>query len=196
MKTWEINNKTLEFIDELHLYLIDGVIVPSITGILSKKFGKKYEGVDKDVLQKAADKGTELHEAIERLCKTGEASDLIEVKNFLWLKKQYKFEVIENEVPVILEIDGKPCAAGRLDMVLRSVDGEMGLADIKRVSALDKEYVAYQLNLYRIAYQQSYGKDITFLRALHLREDVRKYVKIPVNEKIALQLVKDYMEDI
>ena len=194
MKTWEINGQTLEYIDGMHLYVLDGIIVPSITGILSKKFGRKYDGVDRAVLQRAADAGTAVHEAIEKLCKTGEVTDLPEVKNFLWLQKQYEFSVVDNEVPVILSIDGKPCAAGRLDMVLL-MDGESGLADIKRTSVLDKEYVAYQLNLYRIAFQQSYGVEIKFLRALHLREDVRKFVKIPINENLALQLVKDYMED-
>lgn len=194
MRAWEINGQTLEFLDEMHLYILNGVIVPSITGILSKKFGRKYDGVDKAVLQRAADAGTAVHEAIEKLCKTGEVEDLPEVKNFIWLQKQYGFSVVDNEVPVILWIDDIPCAAGRLDMVLQ-MDGEYGLADIKRTSVLDKEYVAYQLNLYRLAYQQSYGTEIKFLRALHLREDVRKFVRIPVNEKMALSLARDYLED-
>ncbi len=194
MKSWEINGQTLEFVEDIHLYVLNGVIVPSITGILSKKFGRKYDGVDKAVLQRAANAGTAVHEAIEKLCKTGEVEDLPEVKNFMWLQKQYGFSVIENEVPVVLWIDGIPCAAGRLDMVLQ-MDGEYGLADIKRTSVLDKEYVAYQLNLYRLAYQQSYGAEIKFLRALHLREDVRKFVRIPVNEKMAIALAKDYIGD-
>ena len=40
---------------------------------------------------------------------------------------------------------------------------------------------------------QSYGKDIKFLKGLHLREDIRKYVNIPINEKMALELLNEYL---
>jgi len=181
----------LEYYDDTHTYLVDGVIVPSITQILKIKFSKKYKDVSNDVLKRASDKGTQVHEAIEKLCKTGEVEDLKEVKNFLFLQKHYKFEVLDNEVPVILFKDGVPIGAGRLDLVL-SVDGELGLGDIKRTSVLDKDYLAYQLNLYRIAYQQCYDKEITFLNGIHLKDDVRKVVKIPINEELTWELIKDY----
>ena len=109
------------------------------------------------------------------------------------MQKQYGFEVKENEVPVILFYEDEPICAGRLDLVLK-MDDKIGGADIKRTSALDKEYLAYQLNLYRIAYRQSYGVEWEFLRGVHLREDVRKFVDIPINEHMAWQLVHDYME--
>ena len=54
--------------------------------------------------------------------------------------------------------------------------------------------MAYQTNLYRIGYQQCYDIPIRFLRGIHLREDVRKYVPLPINEEMSLQLVKDYLE--
>ena len=74
------------------------------------------------------------------------------------------------------------------------MDGQIGGADIKRTSSLDKEYVAYQLNLYRIAYRQCYGDEWKFLRAIHLRDNVRRFVELPINEKAALELVADYMK--
>lgn len=193
METWNIKGHELEYIDETHTYLVDGVIVPSITQILKIKFGRKYEGVDKGVLQRAADKGTEVHKAIEKLCKTNEVEDIKEVKNFMFLKKQYKFEVLENEVPIILFRNDEPIAAGRLDLVLK-IDDKVGGGDIKRTSTLDKEYLAYQLNLYRIGYRQCYGVEWEFLKGFHLREDVRKFVNIPVNENLAWKLVNDYIE--
>lgn len=192
----EINGHTLEFFEDEHLYLVDGVIVPSITQILSFKFGKKYAHVRKDVLERAAKDGTAVHEAIESYCKTGEECDLPELRNFKFLQRQYNFEVLDNEVPVILfdicRPDNPPIAAGRLDLVLRN--GCLVLADIKRTSTLDKEYLAYQLNLYRIAYMQDYGSDVQGLRGIHLRGDVRKYVSIPINEVMAWKLVNDYLE--
>lgn len=191
MESWNIKGYTLEFIDETHTYLVDGVIVPSITQMLNVKFGGKYWGVSERVLADAAAKGTEVHEAIEKLCTTGEYEDLKEVRNFMFLQKQYKFKALKNEIPVILFMHDEPIAAGRLDLVL-SMDGATGLGDIKRTATLDKDYLAYQLNLYRIAYMQCYDEDITFLRGLHLREDTRKYVNIPICEAVALELVEEY----
>jgi hypothetical protein len=72
---------------------------------------------------------------------------------------------------------------------------QIGLGDIKRTSALDKNYLAYQLNLYRIAYQQCYGTQIGFLRGLHLREDTRKYVTLPINENLAYEILNEYFKE-
>ena len=192
MNTWEIAGHTLEYYDDTHTYLVDGLEVPSITQILAIKFKNKYADVDKDVLKRAAQNGTRVHEAIENYCKTGEVEDLKEVKNFMFLEKQYKFEVVDNEVPIILFKDDKPIAAGRLDLVLQ-INNEIGGGDIKRTSELDKNYLAYQLNLYRIGYRQCYGVEWKFLKGLHLREDTRKFVPIPINEKKAWDLIDEYL---
>lgn len=189
---WEIGGHSLEFLDDSHQYLVDGVCVPSITQILKIKFGKKYEGIDTDTLKRASEAGTQMHQAIQDYCEKGIESDLVELRNFKFLQNQYGFNVIENEVPVILSIDSVPICAGRLDMVIMLND-QVGIADMKRTSSLDKDYIGYQLNLYRIAYRQTYGIEADFLRAIHLREDTRKFVNIPVNEPLAMDLVYEYM---
>ena len=182
-----------EYYPDEHIYLVDGVILPSITHILGSRFSGKYSGVSAAVLKRAADAGTAVHEAIERWCKTGEESDLPELRGFKTLKRLYGFEVVDNEVPVILSVDGAPAACGRLDLVLRK-DGKIGGADIKRTSSLDKEYLAYQLNLYRIAYRQTYGVEWKFLYGLHLRGETRRLVEFPINEAAALDLVREYQK--
>lgn len=192
--TMEIKGHCLEYFDDDHLYLVDCVIVPSITQMLQIRFKNKYKGIDKETLKRASEAGTETHRAIEEYCKTGEMADMPEVRNFRFLQRQYDFEVLENETPVILFMDGNPVSAGRLDLVIR-MDGQIGGADIKRTSTLDKEYLGYQLNLYRIAYQQCYGTEWTFLRGLHLKDDIRRFVSIPINEEMAWNLVNEYMED-
>ena len=194
--TTELNGHTLEYFDSGHTYLVDGVIVPSITGILKQKFGSKYDGIDKATLQRAADAGTAVHDAIQAYYENGIESDLPEVRNMKFLQKQYKFEVLANEVPVILHLNDEPIAAGRLDMVFKwqEEDFGVGLADIKRTSTLDRDYLAYQLNLYRIAYRQCCGIEADSLRGIHLRDDVRKFVSIPINEDAAWQLIHEYLE--
>lgn len=190
----EINGYTLEYYDDTHTYLVEGIEVPSITQILKRKFGNKYTNIPAGVLERASVLGTQTHEAIERYCVEGIEEDLPEVRNFKFLQRQYKFDVVKNEVPVILFIDNEPVSAGRLDLVLR-MNGEIGLGDIKRTSVLDKEYLAYQLNMYRVAYRQCYDVDCTFLRGLHLREDVRKYVTIPIKEDAVIQYVREVISE-
>lgn len=196
--TIDINNNTLEYYNDEHIYLVDGVIVPSITEILKIRYGNKYDGVPRERLQKAAERGTRIHAEIERFCRTGEEPSSPEVKNFRFLQKQYNFKVVETEVPVILFLENEPFAAGRLDMVLTMPDyggvWQIGGADVKTTSALDKAYLADQLNLYRIAYKQSYGVYWKFLRGIWIREDKRKFTDIPINEAATLGLVYEYLE--
>ena len=190
--TAEIKGRTLEYIDDDHVYLVDGVQVPSITQILNSRYGHKYDFVNKEVLRKAAEAGTAVHDAIEMYCRDGTESDLPEVEGFKTLLRQYGFLVIENEVPVILFDGDEPIAAGRVDMVLK-MDGQIGGADIKRTSSLDKEYLTYQLNLYRVAYYQSYGIEWEFLRGIHLRNEVRQFVQIPINDELPWESVNQYI---
>lgn len=190
-ETWDIRGGCLEYFDDTHTYIYDGVILPSVTQIIKVKFGHKYDGVPAFVLQRASVKGTAVHSAIERYCKFDEESDLPELHNFKFLRDHYGFKVLDNEVPIVLFQDDKPVCAGRLDLVLEQ-DGKTGLADIKRTYNLDKEYLAYQLNLYRLAYQQCYDTNIAFLKGVHLREEKRQYVDVPINEEMAWNLVKDW----
>lgn len=194
METWIIKEHVVEYIDETHTYLVDGIILPSITQILKIKFGNKYNNVSQDVLQRASELGTATHKAIEDYCKLGIEADCKELRNFKFLQKQFNFEVIDNEVPIILFYENKPVACGRLDLVLGDEKIGLMLGDIKRTSVLDKEYLAYQLNLYKIGYEQCYQNEIKALKGLHLREDVRKYVDIPINEEMALDLLKEFLQ--
>lgn len=176
-----IKGHILEYYDDEHQYLVDGVMVSSITQLLTKKFPKRFEGVRKDTLEKAAEKGTEMHQDIENYCVSGVEKATKEIRNFKFLMKAYDFFVIDNEVPVILFKDEQPIAAGRLDMIIK-INDAIGIADLKRTSTLDKEYLAYQLNLYRIAFQQCYGIPVKNLHGIQLKDDKRKMVEIPINE--------------
>lgn len=189
--TVNIKDHTLEYIDTGHIYLVDGIIRPSITEILSVKYGQKYQHVNKATLQRARDAGTAVHKQIEDYCKEGIVSEGKEMHNFLFLKSKYGFEIIESETPVILFENGEPFACGRLDLVLYMEDKIIG-ADIKTTSVLDKGYLAYQLNLYRIAYQQSYGVWWDRLAGVHLKGDKRKLVRIPIMEGLAWEITEEY----
>lgn len=190
MESWEIKGRTLEYFDDTHTYLVDGIIVQSVTQLLNRKFGKKYDSVDANTLKKAADRGTMIHKAIEDYCKEDLVSDLEEVKDFAFLQKYYKFEVVENELPIIVDFAGETYA-GRLDLIITFTDlndtvlecNKYAVADIKTTSTLDKEYLGHQLNLYRLGIEQCYGYNIENLYGIHLRKGTRKLVEIPIRSE-------------
>ena len=187
-----INGHELEFIPETHQYIVDGILVPCVSNILAYKFND-YSGVSREVLERASEKGTEMHKAIEDYEQQGITSDLREFKNYLFLKKQFKFDNIANEVPVLYERGGRVLFVGTLDQVI-TLDGKLGINDFKRVSAPNKNKIAYQLNFYKMAYEQSYGKKVEFLSFTHLRDDVRKFHGLPINEASAIALLNEYYE--
>ena len=194
IKTYEYENYTLEFDDETHRYIVNGIITPSVSKLLSLKFDD-YPNVPKAVLQAAADRGTEMHKAIEVYEKTGKESDLQEFRNYLFLKKHFKIENVENELPVAYFEDGLPVFAGTIDQVCR-IDGVPAINDFKRVSAPNKEKIAYQVNLYRLAYNQTFGVEVKALSFMQLLESVRKFTQLPINEEVIKAFLAEVKENV
>ena len=193
-ESWKIAGNVLEFYPETHTYLYDGCMVDSVTQILGVKYRNDYASVPPAVLDNAAKRGTAVHKAIENYNNSGYDDGSEAVRNFRFLQKQYGFEVLDSELPIVLFKYDMPIACGRLDMTML-MDGETGIADIKTVSALNKDKIAYQLNLYRIGLMQSYGVDAKFLKIIHLRDGIRKVIDCPVNEGMTWELIERYLEE-
>ena len=184
-ETWEIAGHTLEYNDESHLYICDGIIVPSVTTLLKRRFAKKYADVPEFVLKRAAWLGTTLHGAIENAEKSGDAESYIltetegaikdEFSGYLSLKNQYGFTVEGNEMPLVIPYKGEIIAAGRMDLLLMNRDGQLGVADIKRTAKLDEIYLSYQLTLYGRGIKYCYGVDPEFYRCVWLRKKEKAY---------------------
>ena len=193
METFSIKGGTLEYFDDTHTYLYDGLMLPSVSQILGMKYKNEYASVPPAVLNNAAQRGTAVHKAIENYNNSGYDDGSEAVRNFKFLQKQYGFEVLDSELPLVIFKDDMPIACGRLDMTML-MDGETGIADIKTVSTLNKEKIAYQLNLYRIGLMQSYGVDAKFLKIIHLRDGIRKVIDSPINEGMTWELIDKYLE--
>ena len=192
MERWQIAGREVEYYEDGHIYLVDGVRLPSITGMLRMRFGGKYAGVSPETLRRAADRGTQVHAAVEAWVKTGAEADLPELRGFRWLTERAGFTPIRSEVPLVLcDQRGEAIACGRCDLVMRKGADLCG-ADIKRTSTFDREYVAAQLNLYRIAYRQSWGEEWTRLYGLHLREWMRRLIEVPINEAWAWDYIDEW----
>lgn len=155
----------IEFIKDQHLYLVDGILVPSVTQILQLIFPNKYKNVDKTILNKKASFGTEGHSIIEKL----DVSDINIAKNqilgiknkdlevcireYLRLVEKHKIEPLEHEKMVSY----KYLFCGTLDLIA-NIESTRSLCDIKFTAELDKEYLSWQLGMYALALNETFEK--------------------------------------
>lgn len=188
-----IQGKEVIFNEDLHTYTVDGKRAISVTQAVKNYLPSKYSAVSEKVLQEAAKRGTRLHNAIEIYEQDGlESNELQEFRDYRFLKKHYGWKVLESE-KMVLYIDNGITICGRFDQ-LQKVGHKVVLADIKNTSALDKEYLGIQLNLYRMALKQSYGIEADELRGIWLYKGKRKYVSIPINEELTKEVIKETYE--
>jgi hypothetical protein len=145
----------IEFIEETHTYLVDGVIVPSVSTILSKTiFKDKYKDVPAFVLQRAAEFGTGVHLAVETSEWLGLDDDQYRVyQNYLELCKDENITPKAFEKIVRYEYE----FIGRYDMEA-DVGGLDCLCDIKTTYSLDIEYLSWQLSMYELASGKQFDK--------------------------------------
>lgn len=148
----------IEYIEEEHLYLLDGIIIPSVTQLLEKVFPDKYKGIPKEILERKATYGTKVHQLIEDYENKKEYqidSVYIELsfKQYLEIKEKNNLEVVSQEEIVHY----KNYYAGRYDMIA-NVNNELCLVDIKTTAKLDREYLSWQLSLYELAIGKKFDK--------------------------------------
>lgn len=154
----------LEFIEKEHLYLYEGVIIPSVSQILAFIFPDKYEGIPKWILEDKAEYGTLVH----KLCEELDLGKIIEelkqeykfnyiveasLNQHLKLKEKYELEPISMEQRVCY----KGLYAGTYDLEA-NVKGKFSLIDRKTTAELDKEYLSWQLSFYELASGKTYDK--------------------------------------
>lgn len=206
IENWEKDNclqrqicgHNVSFYEKQHKYIVDGVEVPSITdivGLLAIYYGwDKYEHINQTSLESAAKKGTTLHKEIENYERFATVSNTTEFNNYLNAKNTYGFTVLQNEEIVILMIKEKPVAIGRFDMIVE-VGGKYALMEIKRTSKYYREKVSLQLNLYRLAYLQTYKNfDIQELKILRLYNNIIQFKDVKIDEEMALREIEKYHE--
>ena len=168
----------LEFNNENHEYTLDGVVLPSVTTILSKTiFESKYEGIDEETLKKAAEKGTYIHQEIQDYVEKGEIGFTEELGNFIEIVKSNNLTNIKSET-----MTTNKEIAGTIDIIATMGEKRI-LADIKTTYKLDREYVSWQLSIYADIYEEETGEKIDELYAIWLRDDEYKFQKVERKSK-------------
>lgn len=164
----------VEFDAKKHEYIVNSVVVPSVTTIIRKVFGYKYGTVRADILERAAAKGTAVHEEIAEYLNNGTygfSEEFDAVKAELETMKETPLLVEE-----ILYAETKYGAfCGTADTFFSN-----GLLiDYKTSRNLDKESVTRQLNMY--AYQLiKAGYIVKNLEAWHLVGSKLRRVEVPL----------------
>lgn len=167
----------IEFFEDRHEYLVDGMATPSTTQLMHcmPEFSQMYRGVSNSVLMKKAKYGDGVHECIERV---GKGFDLpsdfnwksyegLAVKRYLQLAVEHDIHIDSSEQTICYMDDGEPLVAGKYDL-LGSVKGERSLIDIKTTAKYDPVYLKVQLSTYKVCLEQMTGNEIDKLYCLWL----------------------------
>ena len=195
----------ITFIEKPHIYLVNGVITPSVSEILHFIFPNKYSGIPDWILERKSKYGTKIHESVEmyeaniKTMTLDEAFDVTvqamdlnyiqeaSLRQYVKLKRENNINVLEQEK--MIEHEGK--YAGRFDMIA-NVRNESSLCDIKTTAELDEEYLSWQLSYYELAMGKTFDK----LYAIWLPKKglgVLKEIKRKPKE-LLLEKLKEFLE--
>lgn len=184
----------IEFLEEEHIYLLDGVITPCVSDILHFIFPDKYAGINKTILNNKAKYGSTVHKAIECLEQNLELPKLdyiqeASIEQYKKLKEKYNIDVISQEQRV--HYKDKYCGTYDMEAMVNKLHS---LIDVKTTAELDKEYLSWQLSYYELAI----GKKFKKLYCLWLpKKDLGKLVEIKrKTKKELLKILEDYYESI
>lgn len=188
----------IEFFEDTHTYLVDGVITPSVTTLIHEIWmPSMYQGIDKNILKKAASYGTRVHALIEYWNTHQELPEDVERKSYegialrryQTIQEDHEIKAEMQEMPIAYIFDGKALYAGKFDFY-GDIDGYKTIADYKTTSKYYAQYLSLQLTLYKLALEQTYGVAVDKAACIHLPK--KSYgTLIPVEFTPHEQLIRD-----
>jgi hypothetical protein len=171
----QFEKEHLEFIPDKHIRLLDGVIIPSVTQILSAVFpNDELEAIPENILASKAEYGAEIHSVMEQYCMFGQdiSADSYQLATLL-AYKQFIEPVVPKVIAAELTVAYEDRFAGQIDRV--HVDASLG--DYKTYAAMNdekKKRTAWQLSLYGIAlYKNHWDKMMKDGILIHLPKNVK-----------------------
>lgn len=185
----------IEFLEDVHAYVNDGILIPSVSELIRFKFPEAYKGIPDKVLKKKANYGTKGHQTIERFINKEFTIEEMQkmnidpnikmaVEQFEVLRKMWAFQIKDMEQ--IVSWQGR--YAGTYDLL--TLDDY--IIDIKFTSELHEEWLKWQIGLYYMA--KGIKKDFGFVMWFP-KGKMAKVQQINVIPWDQLeQLVKDYEE--
>ncbi len=185
----ELKKSDVEFNQELHIYTLGDITLQGITGMIGRQlFPQKYSDVPKEILDKAAKRGSLIHETIEVMDDLGVTSDSEEAKGYTELKELYG---LQYEASEYLVSDNRHFASC-IDKVYRESGFEFSLGDIKTTYNLDKDYIRWQLSIYAYLFElQNPECKVVRLFGIWLRGNIHELVEV---QRIPDEVIKNLLE--
>lgn len=184
----------IEFIPETHTYLVDGVIVPSVTQIIREVSGADYSSVPGAILNAKAYYGTKVHEWLQAYFEGGtlpEISELMKISTDqvpeLMKDRNIRSEYTERAV----HYSGR--MAGTFDL-LANMDGWETLIDHKTTAKYDPEYLAWQCGCYKLCIKKTLGITVDQCYCLWLpKGKAVQFIEVkPKTEEEVEELLQSY----
>ena len=190
----------LTFNEFNHTYWLDELVIPSVTTLMKPLSDDFYRAVDPEMLEKAAKRGTAIHNAVENFAQFG-IEDIPPVyggyfQAFRTWWELRKPEVLATECRVYHKILRY---AGTADLIC-VIGGRVTLVDYKSSAQVNSKLCAVPLEGYDRAFE-SHGVKIDDRMILHLSRD-GKYSEVPFQRNArcwsvlsALMTVRNYMNE-
>lgn len=160
--------KAVIFNEEEHSYWYNGKELHGVTGAIGKMLGKSFP--DTDTVKLATIYGHDVHSEVEHYFNDGRKDLSSEGAKWIVETMEHwgdnllmdRVEEIRSEV-MVSDFEG---TASKVDLVLRTFEGNAVLFDIKTTSTFNREHCSLQLSVYKKLYEQNYGRNVTGLFVL------------------------------
>lgn len=188
----------IEFIEDEHIYLNDGVIVPSVSQLVKYATGEDFSNIPYQTLKNACDFGSDIHLAIQMYLtdvKDKEFQDpwddpyrRLAFKEF---KRLYAEEIDKDNVLCEQITSYKGRYVGTYDCLSNTT-----LIDFKTNTNINIPHLEWQLGLYKLALE-SLGQEVKKTMCLWLpKRKSGKWVEISAKSKEeCLKILEDYEEE-
>jgi len=156
------------FLEDKELYGITSTLIPTA-------FPDMYDGVPEAMLKQAAERGKNVHEAIQFCEENGLTSEMPEYASYRAFKEEHGLTYVTNEYIVT----DRTRYASAIDLVFEDLDGNVVLADIKTTSKRHYDAVALQLSLYKRWFEKQNPKlKVSKCVMIWLRGDKSEYKEL------------------
>lgn len=162
-------NKEVAFNEWLHVYTAsDGHTLIGVTELMERHgLSPDYGGISKDVLEKAAARGTAIHQLLQDY---DDGKAVIEDENL----KAYKALGLKVHCSEYLVSDNE-IVATFIDKVL----DDCSLADVKSTSSVHRRPLEWQLSIGAYLFElQNPGKKVPHLYCIHVRDGKAKLIEV------------------
>ena len=167
-------NTRVSFESITHSYLLDNEIyLMGVTSLMRKHgLSPNYDNIPPEVLQRAAERGSKVHQDIEDYCNGKEVVMTPSLKAYI----SCGVKAIANEYLV----SDNEIVASSIDIVADAGDGKVNLIDIKTTSVLHLEPLSWQLSIYAFLFElQNPDIEVAGLYGLHIKSGKAQLVQVP-----------------